>query len=306
MSPFLIFAGAFISLVALTSLFLSFQKWAVSAVFRTLRHAPQMLSIFRTGSAATALAAMLGIAFDSEAILVVSVFLLIATLIFNLAALHYLRIPVSQSTSPETVLVIAAHPDDLEIACGATIAKFVDSGHRVFGMVMTNGSQGGDAAIRPYEARRGASFLGMEDLQVLDLPDRCLEQNIQEMVALIEDSITDIDPALILTHSQNEVHQDHAAVHTAVLRAARNHHSILCFESPSVTSDFAPSIYIDVTDYDDVKMAAISAHADQLDKPYMTRDVVNGITSFRGRQARVSRAEAFEVVRLQLNQPIPF
>lgn len=277
----------------------------MATVYRTLRRASEVLLLNRIGFAATVLPALLALIAASETALVAAVLVLLATLIYDIVRLNQLRIPLSVANCPTTVLVVAAHPDDLEIACGATVAKFVDSGHRVLGLIMTDGAEGGDAALRPGEARAGAEFLGMTELRMLDLPDRRLEEHCQEMVAHVEEIIRLTDPDLILTHSENEVHQDHAAVHTAVLRAARNHHSILCFESPSVTSSFSPSIYIDVSGYRGVKRSAIAANANQADKPYMSDDVVDGITAFRGRQARVHRAEAFEVVRLQLNQPIP-
>lgn len=306
MSFVVLLISVVVFLVSASVVGFSFRAWTISTIHRSLRHGTQFLSYSRLGFGLAAIAAVLSVVLHSELALLAGVIVLIATLVADLYFLDALRIPVSKTTMPTTVLVIAAHPDDLEIACAATIAKFVDTGHRVFGLIMTNGAQGGDAAVRPDEARKGGDFLGLTDLRLLNLADRRLEEDSTVMVDHIEQAITDTRADLILTHSHHDVHQDHTAVHRAVLRAARNHHSILCFESPSVTSEFSPSIYIDVSDYNDVKMAAISAHSDQLDKPYMTEDVVSGITAFRGRQARVNRAEAFEVVRLQLNQPIPF
>lgn len=306
LSLFCVLMGVVTFLVSIAAFSLSFHQWMTSVAHRSLRHGDRVLVYSRTGFGLAAACVLAGVVLGSELALVVGVLLLIATLVYNLICLQLRRIPVSAAPTPTTVLVVAAHPDDLEIACGATIAKLVDTGHRVFGMIMTNGSQGGNAAVRPDEARKGATFLGITDLRILDLPDRCLSDHSQEMVETIEEALSEVGADLILTHSQHDVHQDHAAVHAAVLRAARNHHSILCFESPSVTKEFSPSIYIDVSDYHGVKMSAINAHADQLDKPYMTRDIVSGITVFRGRQARLERAEAFEVVRLRLYQSIPF
>lgn len=297
--------ASLIVLFASAFLIVSLNKKIVRASLRTLRHGSRTLALSRVGFIVAILLAVLGFVLGIGSLVPVSLLVLIGTLMFSLFSLFWLRIPTSVTEDPATVLVVAAHPDDLEIACGATIAKLADSGHRVFGLVMTAGEAGGDSSVRPDEARNGAQFLGMEDVRVLNLTDRYLEAETHDMVDAIENAIRQSEPDLILTHSSNDVHQDHAAVHAAVLRAARHHHSIICFESPSVTNDFAPSIYIDVTDYSDVKNLAVASHADQMDKPYMARDVIDGITAFRGRQARVKRAEAFEVVRLQLNQPLP-
>ncbi|WIM68655.1 PIG-L deacetylase family protein [Corynebacterium breve] len=218
---------------------------------------------------------------------------------------HYSRIPQHSAPRPSSVLIVAAHPDDLEIACGSTIAKLVDSGHQVHGIIMSDGADGGDAAVRPDEARAGATFLGLSSVTVLSLTDRALDEHMNEMIDAIEAKMGAKQPDLIFTHSKNEVHQDHLAVHRAVMRAARNHHSILCFESPSVTADFSPTVFIDVTDYSDVKAEAIAAHANQSGKPYMSREIVDSITTFRGRQGRIRRAEGFEPMRLRLNDPMP-
>lgn len=197
-----------------------------------------------------------------------------------------------------TVLTVSAHPDDLELACGATLAKLADTGHEIHSLIMSRGQVGGDASIRPDEARAGGGFMGVSGMTVLDLPDTRLEERTNDMVRAIEDQIREHRPDLILTHSEHDQHQDHYAVHQAVLRAGRRHSSILCFESPSVTRSFNPSIYIDIGDYLGVKVRAIQMHADQAAKPYMTGRLVRAMAAFRGNQAKTRYAEAFEPVRM--------
>lgn len=229
--------------------------------------------------------------------------ILVCTFLFS-GLLLTQRIKMQEQKRKASVLILAAHPDDLEIACGGTIATLIDRGHDVHAVIMSNGAKGGDASVRPGEAKRAGRFLGMDSIEVNDFPDLNLASVTNDMIGVIERHIKQRDPDLILTHSEHDIHQDHYAVHQAVLRAARNHHSILCFESPSVTKDFTPSVFIDVSEYADVKNTAVNAHANQMSKPYMTRDIIDGITSFRGRQARINRAEGFEPVRLRLDDPL--
>jgi LmbE family N-acetylglucosaminyl deacetylase len=205
------------------------------------------------------------------------------------------RVPVQ---IPRRVLALGAHPDDIELGCGATLAKLYDSGHEVHALVMSHGERGGDASSRPEEARRGATFVGLTSVQVLDLPDRRLADSMMEMADAIEHAIHRLNPDIILTHSRNDLHQDHRAVHEASLRAARRHSAILCYESPSVTDAFQPSFFIDVEDYVDVKVTAVGLHKDQRDKPYMSPERVRGLAVYRGAQAKTRAAEAFEPVRL--------
>lgn len=202
------------------------------------------------------------------------------------------------AAAPRRVLAIGAHPDDLELGCGGTLAKLADSGHEVRALVMSDGRRGGNPSERPKEAVRGGDFLGAVSTEVLGLPDTRLSEVANEMVAAIEAAVGRFNPDIVLTHSANDQHQDHQAVHEATLRAARQHPSILCFESPSVTRAFDPSVFVDVSDHLEVKVMAVAKHRDQADKPYMTPGRVRSVAQFRGAQARRGFAEAFEPVRM--------
>ncbi|MFD1212190.1 PIG-L deacetylase family protein [Arthrobacter sp. GCM10027362] len=208
------------------------------------------------------------------------------------------RVKAVHATLPRRVLAIGAHPDDLELACGGTLAKFIDSGHEVNGLIMSDGRVGGDVGERSKEAHRGAAFMGLTSIRHFDFTDTRLAEHGQEMVNAIEEAIRRFNPDIILTHSKHDQHQDHQAVHDATLRAARQHHSILCYESPSATRDFNPSVFIDIEDYVEAKVRAVQVHRDQAGKPYMTPARVRGVAAFRGSQAKRAAAEGYEPVRL--------
>ena len=211
--------------------------------------------------------------------------------------------PAISTLNRQSVLAVGAHPDDLELACGGTLAKLADSGYDVHALVMSHGQVGGDKASRPSEALAGGNYLGLSSIEVLDLPDTFLSQHNMEMVEAIEAKVKSIGPVLVFTHSSHDHHQDHHAVHLATLRAARRHPSILCFESPSTTRGFNPSIYVDIAAYVDIKIQAVQLHRNQNGKPYMSADRVRGIVSFRGSQAKRDFAEGFEPVRLLATTP---
>lgn len=273
-------------------------------VHRRFRHSHRLLAVMRTAHLTVIVLTAVAVLTDQPGFAGAAVAVLLLVLALQ-PGLLFLLIPQTRSPAPQSILVVAAHPDDLEIAVGGTLAKFIDNGHRVHALVMSHGDAGGDAAVRPHEAKAGAWFLGLTSLTLLDLPDRRLELSGTEMIDAIESHVGDLDPHVILTHSGKDVHQDHHAVHMAVLRAARHHSSILCFESPSVMADFDPRVFMEIGDYRHVKTAGIAAHADQSAKGYMADDVIGGIASFRGRQSRLGRAEGFEVIRLQLGDVLP-
>lgn len=202
-----------------------------------------------------------------------------------------------RGASRKRILAVGAHPDDVEIACGATMAQFHDAGHTIWGVVMTHGEQGGNAEVRPNEAKSGAEFLGLDQVKVLDFPDTRLQECSVEMIGAIESVIRELKPDMIFTHSSHDLHQDHRTVHEATLRAARNSNTVLCYESPSVTQEFQPTFFVDIGNYIAVKVESIKEHWDQHAKPYVQQERVRGTAVFRGGQAKCRYAEGFEVVR---------
>lgn len=197
------------------------------------------------------------------------------------------------------VLAIGAHPDDIEVAAGGSLAKMRDAGYVIHELVLTRGERGGDIGTRPGEARNGAEFLGLEGVEVLDFADTYLSADIGNIIKVLEETIARTQPDIIFTHSRNDIHQDHQAVYEATLQATRNARiTILCYESPSATQDFRPTYFIDVGKYVDVKIRAIREHWDQRRKPYMRPEVIRGKLAFRGSQAKASYAEGFEVARM--------
>ena len=85
------------------------------------------------------------------------------------------------------ILAVGAHPDDIEIACGGTLAKLVEQGHRVGIIDLTDGeptpgSPGPE--FRLAEARRAAEVLGVVHRVTLDLPNRRLFDSFEARVTL--------------------------------------------------------------------------------------------------------------------------
>lgn len=97
--------------------------------------------------------------------------------------------------SPDTaydVLCVGAHPDDVEMGMGGTVAGLVEAGHRVALVLLTHGEMGtfGDAETRVREARAAAEVLGV-DLRILDHPDGAVQDTLasrHEMVTILRET----------------------------------------------------------------------------------------------------------------------
>jgi LmbE family N-acetylglucosaminyl deacetylase len=228
-----------------------------------------------------------------------SVFIVIGFLAQTALIVVLLRyqILVSPRPTPRRILAIGAHPDDFEIAAGGTLARLRDEGHSVRGLVLTHGEQGGNAERRVQEVQKGAAFLGMEKVTLLDFPDTRLREMDDAVRNAIENEIRSFQPDIVLTHSIHDQHQDHLIVHAATMRAGRRVKTILCYESPSVTPDFKPGLYVEIGNYVDVKIESIREHCDQQAKAYVDAEHVRAQARFRGGQAKTNYAEGFEIGR---------
>ena len=94
---------------------------------------------------------------------------------------------VHEFPQPLDVIAVGAHPDDVEIACGGTLAKLVRQGYRVGIVDLTDGeptplSPGPE--VRLAEAKEAARILGVQVRETLDLPNRRLFDNFESRVAL--------------------------------------------------------------------------------------------------------------------------
>jgi LmbE family N-acetylglucosaminyl deacetylase len=130
----------------------------------------------------------------------------------------------------------------------------------------------------------------------------------------IERFVNQLKPDIIFAHSYKDGHQDHRNVGMAALSAARNSKKVLLYESPAALREFLPQLFVDVTSTFDIKLEALKAFGTQVAKVYFKGQDVNhkahripyvsnaseGLARFRGFQAGVGLAEAFEVGKFVL------
>jgi LmbE family N-acetylglucosaminyl deacetylase len=90
----------------------------------------------------------------------------------------------------------------------------------------------------------------------------------------MEKYINQIQPDIVFIPSANDTHQDHRAVYRAAVVATRYIREVYIYQSPSTTTDFKPTVYVDITDYIDKKIEAVRVHTSQSAKIYMADRVV--------------------------------
>ena len=202
------------------------------------------------------------------------------------------------------VLAIGAHPDDIELGCGAALLAHRRRGDRVHLLVMTVGGRGPqDLRSRISEQEDAAALLGA-DLQWGGFEDGAVPTD-RPVVDVITAAIDASGAEAIYTHAPRDSHQDHRATAAGTLAACRRVNRILLYESPTSLA-FEPSVFVDVKGLVDAKLDVLRAHMSQvLRNGLVDLEAVEAQARFRGFQARLRWAEAFESDRFVWDLPMP-
>ncbi len=218
-----------------------------------------------------------------------------------------------------TVGVIAAHPDDEILGCGATMAKHVNQGDKVHVLLLGEGATSRDGAssdevLQLREAAKEANkIIGTDSIEFHDFPDNKMNAlALLDIVKQVEIFFKKHQPSIIYTHHAGDVNIDHRCVHDAVVTAARalpqqSVRTLLFFEVLSSTEwqttsynrPFIPKWYENVSDFLKVKLNALQAYdAEMRAWPHArSYQAVEHLARLRGAHVGVDAAEAFMLGR---------
>jgi LmbE family N-acetylglucosaminyl deacetylase len=194
-------------------------------------------------------------------------------------------IPNKEVKRELSVLFIGAHPDDADIQFGGTAIKYLQLGHTVTYLTLTNGDAGhhieGGGALaqrRRKESQNVAKFLGL-NYMVLDNHDGELQATVENRKKVIQ-VIREVKPNLIITHRPNDYHADHRNTSLLVQDAAYlvcvpnivpfvprlEFNPVIVYHQDHFTkpAPFTPEIFVDITDVIDRKLEALSFHESQI------------------------------------------
>jgi len=194
------------------------------------------------------------------------------------------------------VLAVGAHPDDIELGCGGTIARYASEGYDVTCVYLTHGEKSGLPNLRKSESIEACRLLGAQDVHFADFRDTEIPCK-HEGIDFLENLYNKYQPTMVFTHSIQETHQDHRNAAYLSLAAFRYVPGILSYETPRVLGTFSPNYFVDISRWMDVKQKALEMHKSQKQKTYMNYRSMLNLASYRGSQANIEAAEAFEVVR---------
>jgi LmbE family N-acetylglucosaminyl deacetylase len=215
------------------------------------------------------------------------------------------------------ILAIGAHPDDVEILCAGTLAKFRKRGDEVFICHVCDGNKGSKvysseelAKIRRNEACQSAKLINATSIWA-GISDGEVTLDLQSRIKIIN-VIRQASPDLVITHSPNDYHSDHINTSRLVFEAvyladlvlwkteypATEKLPYLYYMDTLAGVNFIPDEYVDITDTIDTKIKMMMEMKSQLGwlKEMHNCDAaefIKTVARFRGFQAGVEYAEAF-------------
>ncbi len=210
------------------------------------------------------------------------------------------------------ILAVGAHLDDIEIACGGTLAKAVEYGHDVKVLIMSRSGytnkegmvqRSDEVAVR--EGTAALYTLGISDVEILDFETKDIPFR-SDVVNAIDVCMSAYDPDIIFTHHPFDTHQAHEGVSKASIAAARRKNTVFFYEpiTPSGRSyvAFKPTLYVDIESTLEKKIASLKCHTTEYNK-FGAEDWIEGVRcrcGFRGYEIGKKYAEAFEILRMEM------
>lgn len=221
---------------------------------------------------------------------------------------------------PTVALAIYAHPDDADVACGGTLARWAKAGAAVHLIVCTDGGKGtvdpgGSpvdlAARRADELQESSALIGLASVANLGFPDGELEDSeevrrtlVEQIRALRPDVVCGHDPTAFFFGQSYFNHRDHRVAGTALLDAVSPAAALpLYFPDAGpphqvatvlLSGTLEPDEWVDVSDTIDTKAAAVECHRTQFHEPGgWAGDVVRNRAAEEGARAGMRYAEGF-------------
>src|SRR5213594_4762326 len=183
------------------------------------------------------------------------------------------------------------------------LAKYAHRGHAIFIFVASDGALGGDGDVRRQEQKDSARILGVREVFWGGYPDTEVPLS-RDLIVRLEAVIRQVDPRMIFINSPDDTHQDHRNLAQGAMSATRYVPNFLFYEGPT-SVNFTPNCFTDIEKVLDKKLACLEAHRSQVAKTNIEDlsilELAVSTANFRGIQARVKYAEAFQSIRLLLN-----
>jgi len=197
------------------------------------------------------------------------------------------------------ICFIGAHPDDIELGCGAFISNL--NGKADILCVTLSDNQKNPLLTNLIEEHyRSMAILGVpsDHIRLAKFITRRFPELRQEILEYLYQLNHDYQPDLVITHTRADIHQDHQQTTEEVLRAFRGT-TVLGFDALRSSYGFFPHFLVEVNVEDvDRKIQALAEYSTYNDKYYFSDAVLRATLVRHGALAERPFAEGFDILRI--------
>jgi LmbE family N-acetylglucosaminyl deacetylase len=197
------------------------------------------------------------------------------------------------------ILFLGAHPDDIELGCGALVHHIAKKSE-LFCVTLSDNQHNAELKGVVEEHYRAMQVLGVErdQIELGPFTTRVFQEARQDILEYFLKLRRDFKPDLVLVHSKHDVHQDHNTMTAESLRAFRGI-SLLGFDVVRSSYGFFPDFLVEVDDVDvDAKIEALSQYATYRDRYYFNPELTRSIMLRHGALAERPFAEGLDILRI--------
>lgn len=197
------------------------------------------------------------------------------------------------------VCFIGAHPDDIELGCGALISN-INQQTDVLCVTLSDNKKNPDLQNLIAEHKASMAVLGVtgERDVVKDFETRRFPEARQEILETFLNIKKNFKPEIVFVHTKNDIHQDHATVTDEALRAFRGI-TVLGFDVLRSSYGFFPHFLFEVTEKDvEKKLAALAEYKTYANRYYFDSQITRATMIRHGALAERPFAEGFDILRV--------
>jgi len=197
------------------------------------------------------------------------------------------------------ILFIGAHPDDIELGCGALIAHIADRAD-IKCITLSDNQKNPVLSNLVTEHFQSMATLGISSEHVIIekfVTRKFLDQR-QEILEYLYKHNQSFEPDIVFTHTRADLHQDHKCVTEETLRAFRST-TVLGFDVIRSSYGFFPNFLVEVTQADlDKKIKALAKYSTYRSKYYFDEEITRSTLIRNGALVERRLAEGFETLRV--------
>ena len=197
------------------------------------------------------------------------------------------------------VCFIGAHPDDIELGCGALIARI--SGKADVRCVTFSNNQKNPALknlVEEHYASMATLGVPRDQVDLLEFETRRFQEHRQDILEAMIWILKKDDPDIVFVHSKSDVHQDHGVLTQEALRAFRGR-TVLGFDVIRSSYGFFPDFLVGVDESDvRMKLDALACYKTYEGKYYFSPDVTRATLIRNGAICERPYAEGFDILRI--------